>query len=162
MVVTTMSFIKELLLQLRKQYPHYNFVVGDDFRWSAASGTIFVASNAQAADAAYVLHELAHAVLEHHDYNLDVELLRQESHAWDYAQQTFAPHYNVAISTNLIDNALDSYRTWLHARSTCPNCSQTGLQTKTSTYTCLNCRCSWHPNDARQCALRRYKLPLGS
>jgi len=157
-----MPSIKELLRQLRKQYPDYDFVAGDEFRWSGASSTIVVAANAATADAAYILHELAHAILQHNDYHLDVELLRCESQAWNYAHETLAPRHKVPVSINLIEDALDSYREWLHARSACPNCGQTGLQNKTSTYTCLNCRCSWHPNDARQCALRRYKLPLSS
>jgi hypothetical protein len=73
-------------------------------------------------------------------------------------RRTLAPRYRVAYDDNLIEDALDTYREWLHARSLCPTCGLTGLQTKTSTYVCMNCRCSWRPNDARQCALRRYKL----
>ncbi len=108
--------------------------------------------------ALYALHELAHAVLGHTGYRLDIELLRREREAWDAVRTTFAPHYEVPYDVDLIEDSLDTYRDWLHARALCPTCNLTGIQTKTNTYSCINCRCSWRPNDARQCALRRYKL----
>lgn len=147
---------KELLSRLRADHPSITFVVGDVFKWSNAQQELTVTDDK--AQDLYILHELAHALLEHADYALDIDLLRQEREAWDYTRRSLAPLYGVAYDDNLVEDALDTYREWLHARSQCPACGFTSLQTKTSTYVCMNCRCSWRPNDARSCALRRYKL----
>lgn len=111
-----------------------------------------------AVDHASLLHELAHAILDHKTYARDIELIELERDAWTHAQATLAPTYNIAIGTNQIEDALDTYRDWLHARSTCPNCQATGVQTERNAYKCLACLSKWRVNDARICALRRYKI----
>jgi hypothetical protein len=110
-----------------------------------------------ARDQATLLHELGHALARHHDFSKDIDLLKMEREAWTKAE-ALAPDYEVAISEETIEEALDSYRDWLHARSRCPNCSQTGIQYDENTYHCLLCHLDWRVNDARQCGLRRYKL----
>lgn len=147
---------KELLSRLRADHPDIKFVVGDDFKWSQADQTLTIAEST--GGELYLLHELAHALLGHADFVFDIELLRQEREAWDHARSVLAPRYDVQLDDELIEEALDTYREWMHARALCPTCGLTGLQTKTSTYVCVNCRCSWRPNDARRFALRRYKL----
>lgn len=146
---------KELLSRLRADYPDIAFVVGDDFKWSNSRGELTVIENESPL---YILHELAHALLEHADFELDILLVKQEREAWDFVRSTLAPKYSLQADESLIEESLDTYRQWMHARSTCPSCGLSCLQTKTSTYVCVNCRCSWRPNDARRCALRRYKL----
>ena len=148
---------KELLSRLEADYPNITFVVGDDFKWSESRYELTVGELLDGHQL-YLLHELAHALLHHADYRLDIELLAQERQAWDYVRSILAPRYGLTQDEELIEDALDTYRQWMHTRSLCPTCNLTGLQTKTSTYVCGNCRCSWRPNDARQCALRRYKL----
>lgn len=146
---------KELLSRLRADHPEITFVVGDDFKWSKARNELMVVADEPAQ---YALHELAHALLGHMDFSLDVELLKQEREAWDFARSTLLPKYGLSIDESVVEASLDTYREWMHARSLCPSCGLSCLQTKTSTYVCVNCRCSWRPNDARRCALRRYKL----
>lgn len=155
-VAITMPHTKELLSRLRADYPNIQFVVGDDFKWSDGVRQLMVAEE-DGSNGLYTLHELAHALLGHASYTFDIELLRHEREAWDYVRRALAPSYDVTLDEALIEEALDTYRQWLHARSLCPTCKLTGLQTKTSTYVCVNCRCSWRPNDARRSALRRYK-----
>jgi hypothetical protein len=150
-----MLHIKELLSQLKADYPSITFVMGDDFMWSRDRRELTVGDAPDAS--AFALHELGHAVLGHADFLFDIELLRQEREAWEQAKK-LAIMYKVNIEPDLIEDSLDTYRDWLHARSLCPACGLTGLQTKTSTYMCVNCRCSWHPNDARRVSLRRYKV----
>ncbi len=147
---------KELLSRLRADHPDITFVVGDTFKWSSAKRELMMTESE--GQSLYLLHELSHALLGHADFSLDIDLLRQEREAWDLVRSTLASRYDVTCDDNLIEDALDTYREWLHARSLCPTCGLTGLQTKTSTYVCMNCRCSWRPNDARSRALRRYKL----
>ena len=151
-----MQRTKELLSRLRADHPNIKFVVGNDFKWSQTNQTLTVAETT--GGDLYLLHELAHALLSHADFVFDVELLRQEREAWDHVKNVLAPRYNIGLNNDLIEEALDTYREWMHARALCPTCGLTGLQTKTSTYVCVNCRCSWRPNDARRFALRRYKL----
>lgn len=146
---------KELLSRLRADYPDITFVVGDDFKWSKTRGELTIIEDEPAL---YVLHELAHGILGHTDFDMDIKLLKQEREAWDYARSKLMPKYGLSSDESLIEESLDTYRQWLHARSLCPSCGLSCLQTKTSTYVCTNCRCSWRPNDARRCALRRYKL----
>ncbi len=148
---------KELIARLHADFPAIRFEPGNTFAWSAVRSVVqYDPSAAQAA--AFLLHELAHAQLAHADFQLDIELLAREREAWDYATNVLAPMYLDAIDEELIETSLDTYRQWLYARSLCPKCSTTGLQTKTSTYICMNCRCSWRPNDARQCELRRVTI----
>jgi hypothetical protein len=151
-----MPSIKELVQRLRADYPHITLAEEDVFRWSASTNTLTFVSGDNAT--LYLLHELAHVLLHHHDYRLDIELLRQEMQAWQYAETELALKYGVPFDSLLSEEALETYREWLHARTHCPECHQTGLQTNTHTYTCLNCRCVWRSNEARTCGLRRFVI----
>lgn len=157
MAVITMQRTKELLSRLEADYPDIKFVMGSDFKWSKDKCELTIDLSISDATS-YLLHELGHALLGHETFIFDIDLLRQEREAWDYARSTLAMRYNVSLDDALIEDSLDTYREWLHLRSVCPSCGLTGLQTKTSTYRCINCGCSWRPNDARRANLRRYKL----
>lgn len=154
-----MPHTNSLVEDVRKDFPDINFVVGDDFIWSAASNTITYQPLKKPTDISAFLHELAHAKLKHINFGSDIELLSKEAEAWQYAQTYLAPRYNFAIVSDYIEDQLDSYRDWLHNRSLCPNCGQTGIQNATlAQYNCLNCDQKWRVNDARRCALRRFSL----
>lgn len=160
MDVTNLPHETSLLKQLIHDYPQYSFCeTTDGFRWSPQENTVYFAPTAVESEEgiAQLLHELGHAKLNHQGYQLDIELLAMETAAWQQGQE-IAKNYDVCIENDNIQMHLDSYRTWLHSRSTCPECQQTGLQNTKSTYQCLNCRCSWRVNDAKWCALRRYRL----
>lgn len=156
MAATTTYSTNWLIPKLAADYPAITFTVGDDYAWLPDTGTI--AYKEQPDSAPYILHELAHAVLGHADYRRDIELLQLERHAWDYAGDTLAPHYGVRIDDEQREQALDSYRDWLHARSTCPACGATGLQTAASTYQCPACQQQWQVNEARNCQLQRHTI----
>jgi hypothetical protein len=152
-----MPSISSLLKSLRQDYPELTFESADEFWWSGAKQTVFY--DPKAADAtAYSLHELSHALLRHEGYERDIELIKLERDAWAYAKNTLAPQYDIEIDDDLIQDNLDTYRTWLHARSMCPDCEATGLQMKHQQYRCLACGHTWRVNEARLCALRRYSL----
>lgn len=160
MAATTMPRTSSLVDKVRKDFPEITFIAGDDFVWSAATSTITYQPLKKQADVSAFLHELAHARLEHINFGSDIELLSKEAEAWHYAQAYLAPRYNFAIVSDYIEDQLDSYRDWLHNRSLCPNCRQTGIQnaTQMAQYNCLNCNQKWRVNDARRCALRRFSL----
>lgn len=153
-----MPSIRSTINQLQGDFPGYRFEAATEFWWSAMKETIYY--NPKSMNSyAYTLHELSHAILGHRGYQKDIELLKLERDAWEYARNILAPEYNTTISDDIIQDNLDTYRQWLHARSTCPECETTGIQTRgTLTYRCLACGHHWQVNEARLCALRRYSL----
>lgn len=151
---TIMPSISLLVTSLSSDFPQLRFIPGETFQWSPKDATVYYPLTAD--DRAALLHELAHALLAHVTYSKDISLLAMERDAWQYAQGQLGPRYNVIIPDDEIETALDTYRDWLHARSTCPRCHAIGLQTKKHLYKCLVCHSQWRVNDARVCALRRY------
>jgi Zn finger protein HypA/HybF involved in hydrogenase expression len=156
MDVITMPSTTTLLSRLKTYYPQFFFKLGDDFSWSASDNTIYY-NNKIDDQPVFLLHELSHALLGHASYTSDIQLITMERQAWDHTMK-LASKYNVTISDDMVQSNLDSYRDWLHSRSTCPKCQATGLQTKEYTYKCPACSNEWQVNEARICALRRYKL----
>ena len=145
-----------LIARLQSDFNQFKFVLGDQYKWSPSEQTVYVDQTGPIDEPA-LLHELAHAVLGHDDYIQDIKLIEMESAAWDYALNTLGVHYGVTISAANIQDSLDSYRDWLHARSSCPGCNATGIQVPAGGYRCLTCRTTWTANEARLRALRRYR-----
>jgi len=143
-----------LLPSLKKDFPQLLFTPGARYAWSPDVRTVYY-DESDPENTGLLLHELAHGLLDHHDYSKDIELVAMESAAWDKARQ-IAPGYNVQITDDTVQDTLDTYREWLHARSTCPECEATGYQSGKNTYTCVACSHAWRVNEARLCALRRY------
>jgi ribosomal protein L37AE/L43A len=142
-----------LIDRLQTDFGQFLFVESDENHWSPDENTVFYVKN----DKINLLHELGHALCGHKKFVQDVELLHIERDAWDKARE-LGQKYGVKITDKQTETALDGYRDWLHSRSLCPNCSQTGLQSRSDgLYRCLNCDTVWNTNDARQSALRRYK-----
>jgi hypothetical protein len=158
MDVTTMVSIHSLINKLRSDFPAFTFAPASEFWWSADKATIYYDPKASFSTA-YTLHELSHALLEHVGYIRDIELLKLERDAWEHAKTNLGPRYGVSLSEDTIQDNLDTYRHWLHARSTCPDCETTGIQIQGITYRCLFCASRWQVNEARLCALRRYAVP---
>ncbi len=151
-----MPLTLSLLETLEKTYPLVMFRAGDRFVWSPEAKSVFYAKNEKDADA-LLLHELSHALLAHRTYSRDVELIAMEAAAWDKARE-LAKKYDVEIQEAAVDAHLDTYREWLHSRSTCPACDATGFQDGKNTYTCPACTHQWRVNEARLCELRRYSI----
>lgn len=154
-----MAVTSSLVTKLRKDFPHIHFEKSDLFRWSPEEETVYIGAMRTARDRATLLHELGHAMCGHSDFTHDIELLKMEREAWTKAQAA-APNYGVEIDEGIVEEALDTYRDWLDARSRCPNCHQTGVQESDAIYQCLICHVGWRVNDARQCGLRRYRLEI--
>ncbi|HEX6416715.1 MAG TPA: hypothetical protein VFZ62_04280 [Candidatus Saccharimonadales bacterium] len=156
MAATTTPLITLLANRLQSDYPHIVFRQGSDFYWSPQEKTVYYAAESEAAES--LLHELAHALLEHDSYMRDIQLLEMERDAWTKARTVLGPKYDTPISEDAAEDALDSYRDWLHARSICPHCKATGIQQQKDIYKCVACGEKWRVNEARICALRRYKI----
>jgi DnaJ-class molecular chaperone len=149
-----MLSINSLINKLHHDHPSLVFQSGDDFAWDPANKTISYDKQASHAESS-LLHEAAHALLGHTAYSRDIELLRIEREAWEYAVHTLAPTYNISIEDAIVESSLTTYRDWLHKRSTCPNCQLNGIQESTAVYRCVHCHTRWSVNEARTCRLRR-------
>lgn len=142
--------------RLSARFPHLRFRQAADFYWSPSQATIFYRPLTGPESVHLLLHEAAHALLNHRDFTNDIQLLGRERDAWTYARTDLAPQFATKLDEDIIQDHLDTYRDWLARRSRCPECAQTGLQTGEYAYKCLNCACAWKVNDARFCRLRRY------
>jgi len=147
--------MEELVLKLQNSHPDITFKAGETFYWQATGKAITYRLTGQQSDPWSLLHEVGHAKLSHRDYTSDVDLLKKELAAWDEAL-TIADELELQIDRDHIEDCLDSYRDWVHRRSTCPNCALQGIQTPSSNYTCLNCSHTWTVTRARLC--RPYRL----
>ncbi len=139
------SFIKDL----RRDYPQFSFKPGLHENWSPSSNTITFIPKQRFEQLSYgVLHELAHALLGHSTYHNDFELLKLETEAWQLAAK-IGRRYKLRIDQNHIQNCLDTYRDWLHRRSTCPTCGMHVLQKDSHSYMCFNCLSVWRVTSGR-------------
>jgi hypothetical protein len=147
-----------LLEALRRDFPSLEFVEGSCFYWSPQSSQIFYSAAARDKQSAgySILHEVAHALLNHRCYTFDYELLQLEVSAWEHAK-TIARRYRQDISDDYIQHCLDSYRDWLYKRSICPSCGSKSLQCNdASYYQCFNCHSRWHVASSKFCRPYRH------
>lgn len=150
-----MPSMSSLIQKLSTDYPAITFVEAEQFSWSPTSHTVSY-SIKEVNATSLLLHEVSHALLDHHEYQKDIQLLSMETAAWEKAKELAIP-YKESISEDTIQDHLDTYRDWMHARSTCPECNATGFQSGKSEYTCPACTNTWRVNEARVCGLKRYK-----
>jgi hypothetical protein len=141
----------EFIARLRQDFPAFTFTAGKQFRWSGKTQEITYDPVAKAPTGLWaLLHELGHGLLEHQEYRTDIGLLKLEVAAWVKAQE-LAVRYKLEIDEEHIEHCLDSYRDWLHQRSTCPVCGTHSLQQITGEYACYNCQASWQVTRSRFC-----------
>ncbi|MEI6850644.1 MAG: hypothetical protein WCK26_01600 [Candidatus Saccharibacteria bacterium] len=150
-----MPSITSLIKNLKIDFPNIKFEPSSCFLWSHNEQTVYYDSSSN--NCGFLLHELSHALLDHTVYSRDIELITMERKAWDKSKE-LALNYKVTIDEDFIQSNLDTYRDWLHSRSICPKCKASGLQINKNIYSCLVCSNEWKVNEARTCALRRYRL----
>ena len=125
--------------------------------WSPSSKTVYIDSNEEKPDL-ILLHEMGHALLNHQEYARDIKLLSMERDAWNFARDKLAPKLDINIDQDFIEDHLDTYRDWLHLKSTCPNCQANGVEKEKNIYLCPICGTKWKTNVATQTQLKRYKI----
>jgi hypothetical protein len=146
-----------LLDTLKREHPDISFEHGDHFEWQPSTRTILYDPEDSFFEA-HLLHEVSHALLNHTDYERDIDLIAMERDAWQMAKVELAPNYGVSVTGDILHHDMDTYRDWLHARSLCPHCGSNGIQIKKREYKCVTCLKTWKVNEARTCQLRRFKL----
>lgn len=152
MDATTMPSMHSLLPKLISAFPDISFAASDTFHWSPEKKTVFYGPDD---NAPLLFHELGHGLLGHQDYRRDIELINMEVAAWQSATK-IANMYGLVLAEDTIQDHLDTYREWMHARSTCPTCEAVGVQSALRTYQCVACGDVWRVNDARLCGLKRF------
>lgn len=141
----------DLVEKLKRDFPQFAFEKNSDSHWSPSEHKIYFRENPTE-----LFHELGHALLDHKDFIQDIDLIKMERDAWSKGIK-ISKNYGYKISQSEVERALDGYRDWLHARSLCPNCGQTGIQDRTTLeYSCLNCGTKWSANDSRKVGLKRH------
>lgn len=140
---------QELISQLAIDYPAIAFANGSKDSWSPSTKLVIINESEILPIRAWsLLHELSHALLDHQSYISDFELLRLEVQAWQKAKQ-IANNYHIQIDEDHIQDCLDSYRDWLHKRSTCPDCQLRAAQNSINSYKCYNCGLQWQVSESR-------------
>jgi hypothetical protein len=142
--------METLLKKLRRDYPKLRFAEGETFCWAPHTKQIFYTLGDSPAAVWSLLHETAHALLEHTVYSLDFELIHMEVEAWEMAQK-IGITYGIVINENHIQDCLDSYRDWLYGRSICPSCETKTVQRSDARYACFNCHANWEVAASRFC-----------
>ncbi len=145
----------KMITTLMPSVPGIKFQSGNAFYWSPKHKSITYKPDNSEESIWALLHETAHALLGHKDYDSDLELLLLEVAAWAKACEV-ARDLGVDINEEHIQDCLDTYRDWLHQRSTCPRCSVVSLQVSASEYGCHNCDARWRVSTSRFC--RPYRL----
>ena len=127
---------KTLIKTLQADYPQFRFCL-DRPRFSYQNGTIFVGPADEYASL-QLLHELGHALCGHTDFKTHLGRLKIEREAWDTARP-LAKKYGVKWDDGYVEDSLDTYRDWLHAKSKCKKCGLTRYQTPDKKYHCPRC-----------------------
>lgn len=152
--------MENLVGSLRRDFPAISFEPGKLPHWSPSEKRVTYSENGQN-NQWTLLHELGHALCDHTDYRSDMDLLQKEIEAWDKAVSV-SKEYGIIISREHIEDCLDTYRDWLHKRSTCPDCGTHGLQHSKALYYCPNCQTHWQVSSARFCRPYRLKKALAT
>jgi hypothetical protein len=137
-----------------------SFNAAESYYWSPKDRTVFYQVNDSTEVGAWtLLHEACHGLHNHRSYQSDFELVLLEVEAWERAEK-LAVEFGIEINNDHIQDCLDSYRDWQYKRSLCPRCELGGMQTNSSSYSCLFCNDTWHVSAARFCRPYRRRSVL--
>ena len=147
------------ITDIKRRFPQFAFAEHEIFHWSPADRTIYYDQSklGKPEGIFQLLHELGHALCDHTNYTSGIQLLRIEVEAWEQAKE-LAGSYDLKISSKQIEQCLDSYRDWLHLRSSCPSCKTIAVETESNHYRCFNCLQHWKVPSSQ--ASRHYRLKL--
>lgn len=145
--------------QISNDYSQFSFESADTFYWSPKDQCIYYINNEIADEQGVfqLFHELGHACHSHRYFNSGVHLLKIESEAWQEAV-VIAKKYGMVLPPERIESSLDTYRDWLHRRSTCPRCDSVSVEKSANHYHCFTCSQDWTVPDHQQTRCYRQKL----
>ena len=146
----------KLLTSLQIAYPKIKFTPSTSFYWSPENQEVFYIEDIDTEISRWsLLHEVGHALLDHHSYDADYMLLRLEVAAWQKAKE-ISQNFNLLIEEDHIQDCLDTYRDWVFKRSICPECGTKCFQgSDFKHYKCFNCHARWRVTPSRFCRTYR-------
>ena len=143
-----MADLAALIDYLQKTYPSVHFAYAKRFKYHYKN-RVFLENPEKSTTpptffALSTLHELGHALCKHKDYTTGVSRLKIEREAWERAKTAYLKLPSNLKSAfpwdeNYVESSLDTYRIWLHQKSTCKNCGLTCYQTPDGVYHCPRC-----------------------
>ena len=128
--------LNSLLSKLQNDYPHLIFKASTKFTFRPPRTILFNPADPNFTQ--LILHELGHATLKHFTFSTDLERLKMERAAWEQAR-SLSKIYHISLDDDLVESELDTYRNWLHQKSTCKKCGLTRYQTRDGRYHCPHC-----------------------
>jgi hypothetical protein len=141
--------------KLKLKYPAIQFVPSERYSFISHKNTVtYLESDDNPLGHHSLLHELAHAMLEHNHYKNDINLLKIERDAWALTKK-FLNEHGIEIDKEHIEDCLDTYRDWIYKRASCPRCAHIGYQTSKSSYDCVFCVITWRVPESRLCMVKR-------
>lgn len=145
----------KMVEDLKLANPQITFMEGDKFAWDPVKKIIYYADlDKNTIHFHSLLHELAHAILDHAIFKNDIQLLKMERDAWNLAKKMLRQH-NQVVNYDYIEDCLDTYRDWIYSRSKCPRCSHVGIQSSLNVYKCVYCVINWSVPNSRLCMVKR-------
>ena len=129
--------LNSLLKQLQNDYKEFVFRPGGKKYLFRPPHTIVLGPDEEMSEL-LLLHELSHAVLQHFSFDTDIKRLKMESDAWAKTKE-LAKKYGVEVDDDYIEDQLDTYRDWLHAKSKCKKCGLTRFETPDGKWHCPFC-----------------------
>lgn len=124
------------LARIRSDFPEFKIISGK--RFSFRPPKTIVVGPEEPNDSLLLLHELGHALSGHRNFDTSVRRVKMEREAWDKARE-LCSKYEVEYDEDLIEGELDTYRDWLHKKTSCPKCGLTMFQTPDGFCHCPRC-----------------------
>lgn len=154
---TQFSTVAKQLIDVYKAT--FKMVSSDIFRWAAESNSVFYdekrLDTKQGLNS--LMHEIGHGLLNHRNFELDIDLINMEKSAWQKTKE-LSDEYSSPYDQEYAESCLESYRTWLHERAKCPNCDQVSLEESPQQYACFNCFTKWRVSKDQLCQIQRRRL----
>jgi hypothetical protein len=145
-----------ILLEIESLFPKAKLRISDSFRWSPEENIIYYDPFSETM-ALSLLHEVGHMICSHQRYSSDIGLLRMEVEAWQKARE-YSKKIGLTLDEDHVEKCLDSYREWIYRRSSCPLCTQAGVERETGLYSCINCQKKWRVTPAKFCRVYRKSI----
>ena len=131
----------DYLAELQARYPEVRWVAGK--RFSFRPPRTIQLGEPQPHYLQLALHELGHCLAGHRDFRTDIGRLQLEREAWERAhtvwQELRLKEQGIDWDADFVEAELDTYRDWLHTKSSCPRCGATRFQTIDGVYHCPFC-----------------------
>ena len=129
----------DIVKQLKKDYPDFRFIDGARFSFKPPK-TIVIGPYEGEKTPMLLFHELGHALSKKYSYKLGIERLKIESIAWQTGKKAYQNYSNLPLWDNdFVEDNLDTYRDWLHQKSTCKTCGLTMYQDVNNSWRCPYC-----------------------